>query len=194
MAVGDSWVVELKSDYQGQTALNVFNYLQTAGTGTAVSVYNAFLNRVIDQIRGRLHNTVYFKSILTYNRDDPTDFFTDNPFLFGTTAGEGLPTHDCISFQYVPNRLDCRSGAKRFMGVPESRQNNGVPTPGYVTECNTLAAVLEGNIDYVLNVYRPVIYGSRTGSLGRFNNPLSSVLFKGVFTQNSRKSYTNGIF
>jgi len=194
MAIGDSWVLELKSDYQGQTALNVFQYLQTAGTGTAFSVYQAFVNDVIDNIRSALQDTVYFKSILTYNRADASDFHTDNPFLFGTIGGEGLPTHDCISFQYVPNRLDCRSGAKRFMGVPEIRQNNGVPSAAYVTICNTVAVALESNIVYGGNTYRPIIYGSRTGLLGRFNNPLSSVLFKGIFTQNSRKTYTNGIF
>jgi len=194
MAIGDRWVVVTKMDYQGQTALNIFSYLQTAGTGTALSVYNAFVNRVTGVLMNSLHSTVYLKSVLAYNAGDETDFYNNDPFLFGGITGEGLPTHDCISFQYVPNRLDCRSGAKRFVGVPETRQNNGVPSPSYVTQCNLLAAVLESNIDYIANAYRPVIYGGRTGSLGKFNNPLSTVQFKGLFTQNSRKTYTNGIF
>lgn len=192
MASGDLYEVHLKANCDGQNLLNVFHYLQTSGASGAETLANAFLAMVVGKIQDCVATTTTFFAILAKDKVDPTDFHAISINRVGLFTGEQMPTHDAISFTYVSNRLDARSGGKRF-GVPsESSQNGGDPAGSMVGKIATLEAALEANVtDFSSNAWRPVIYGKRTGGTGYYSNPLSAVRFLGFTTQNNRKFYTS---
>lgn len=191
MASGSLYVLELKGIGQGQNFLNVFHYLQTSGSDGAPQLSARFYTVVMPRIMDVTSLFVTYTEIAVRDKVDPTDFYSLSISDEGNRAGSILPTHDALSYTYKVNRLDCRSGGKRFAGVSESDVQNGVIVPPFVTEVTALEVALEQQQVQGGSTWRPVIYGKRTGSSGYFTNPLSSVVFLGVTTQNTRKFYTS---
>jgi len=195
MASGDLYKLTLRGIVanSNQKTLNIFHYLQTTGGGGANDLGTAFYGDVLPSIRAICHQNQSFVQILTEDMADPTDFDSINFGLAGQVAGEQMPTQDALSFTYVSNRNDARSGGKRFGVYSEALQNGGVKQGSASALIAALETELESNLtDLSSNAWRPVIYGKRLplGSTTYYSNPISGVQWFGFTTQNNRKFYT----
>jgi len=194
VATGDLYELKVISIANGQNLLNVFHYLQTAGAGGAPQLVPTFQLQVWTDVNLMLHPSTQRVSTIAYDMVDPTDFFVSGTIAIGAfAAGDAMPNQDALSFTYVVNRLDARSGGKRFGLYGEGCQNAGAMVGGMVVRIADAELALQSNIsDVSLNTWRPVVYGKRTGGGSTyFSNPISSVRFFGFTTQNNRKFYTS---
>jgi hypothetical protein len=118
----------------------------------------------------------------------------------GTAAGDGLPSQDTWTFKFLRPAGAFRHGYKRFAGVSESEQTNGLPAPATVPALNAIAATLSGIFPFYRNIaaVETNIGGSFKLQLVQkfFNGDVVSpaifynhagVVFNSIGTQNSRK-------
>lgn len=122
-------------------------------------------------------------------------FSTDGTTV-GTKAGDALPPFNAYSFIYRRANATTRHGHKRFAGVPELQQAQGVITdPGTLGQLNDLAAALQAPLDdgEGLNASAelwPIIYSQYLNGELRPTpvvNLVTSVAYTGIGSQNSRK-------
>jgi len=211
MAIGDVYEIRLQGEYLGQVILNVFHY-QSAGTAdiseplltVAAAVGTLIITDVVPtQVESFQWLSSYAKHLVEGGAEATFPFTGGEP---GLQTGEGLPPHDAWAFRYNRTNTTTRHGQKRFAGVPEAQALNGVAASGALTALNELADTLERDITSADGfsageILRPVIYsqflnGELRGSVvdGVFvpapiSNPVSSVQYVRISTQNTRKIY-----
>lgn len=101
-----------------------------------------------------------------------------------------MPAHLAYSFTYNRSRTDTRSGGKRIGGLAETSQTGGLPTAVTLINLGSLEGALESMLSDGTDNFRPRVLGKRAGLLGLYFNPVSSVNFLGITSQNTRKFYT----
>lgn len=180
----------------GNPAFNLYCFLQTAGSGGALALADAFRGTILPLVVGIQSVAVGHSDLIVTNLDVPEDFI-DSPVSSedgtGTQTGDCLPRYNAFSMFYARSTRASRNGWKRIMGVPESVQVNGVVTnAGELTALAALAAALAaGMIDGSANAWSPQIYRKaqpdHTPPIDRANFGISGVSFKGLTTQNTRK-------
>jgi len=192
VATGNLYELTAYGRIGNQDCISVFHYLQVSGAGDADRLNLAFVGDVIPYFQDVQTAGFEWLSLTAKDKADPTDFDILPILLPGHSSGDSsLPTHVTWSWTYISNRLDARSGGKRISGIGEAMISSGVATGAYLTRVIGLESVLESPISDGADVFRPVIYGKRLGSVGFFSNPLSGVSYLGITSQNSRKFYTS---
>lgn len=190
-AVNDVYQLRLKYTVREQRFMNVFHYQATGIAGTASQCRQAVNGQLFPQLQAIMSSETVWGTWEVQNLDDPTDFASVTFTAVGGRSGTYSTTHDAFSFTYESARADAQSGGKRFGAVAASDMIDGLPAPALITPIATLEAALATQITIAGCTYRPRIYGKRRAQLGTFANPVASVNFLGITTQNTRKFYTS---
>jgi len=193
MASGDRYILKLKSTYLSQAMLNVFFYEQTAGTGGANMLADAFDTNVLAALSPMNSNQVSYNAVEVLNLDNPLDFIEFTPTTAaGAQTGDYLPPFVAINFRYARATRAYRHGSKRFSGLTESMVANGGLDAAYIATVTALGNALEAALSNLTGdawtpklAHRTVVGGVTTYTLYDF----SSVFYTHIGTQNSRKPY-----
>lgn len=194
MPLGDTYEMKLKTEMGGQSILNIFHFVQIAGTDNADNLSDSFISIYLPVLRNIMSSDVSFTSLETKNLDDATDFWLVSLPGTGNRAQDWFTIQASWSFTYETTRQDSKSGGKRFSGVAKVDVSRSVPTGTSLVLLGAAEATLESVLQSPAGGWAPVVRGKRAGQLGIFNNDISAVLFIGVYTQNTRKNYTRGLF
>jgi hypothetical protein len=123
------------------------------------------------------------------NLSDPQDFSDTATSEFGgDIAGDCLPSFVAWGFEYGKPAQGYRNGSKRFAGVPEAAQVNGVIDPSVVAAINALAAGLFAPLELTTlgRAVPAILY--RATNIAPFPNgqPAKFVIYKDITSQRSR--------
>jgi len=202
MAIGDIYELRLRGEYVSQVILNVFHY-QSAGTADisepeltiAAALGNILVASLVTiQCDGFQWLDAYVKHLVDGGAEATNPFAGGSP---GEIVAEGLPPHDAWAFRYNRSLTTTRHGQKRIAGIPETWQNLGIAATAQLDELAAVADVLERDITdadgfAAGEILRPVIYSKFLNGELRDTpviNPVSSVAFVRISTQNTRKVY-----
>jgi len=199
MATGDRFQLDLIGTVMGVNTRNVFFYSQTNGLAEAsAALVDNFNADILQPIRTILTVDMIFSAISVINLDNPEDFatLTLSPTQAGNVDAETLPPFVTWSFRYNRTSLAVRNGAKRFAGVPETYQENGVLVSGTpTTNVLAVAAALDDAVsDGAGTTFIPVIMKkTRIPPEGEFESFLyeeftvGGVVYTHIGSQNTRK-------
>jgi hypothetical protein len=196
MATGEHYTVTITAGASSYGDVqNVFVYEQTAGTGNAHTLADAFISDVLAGIVNIISSATVFTQIDVVNLEDPADFWTEPITEAGALGGDFMPPFVAAAFEYVRATRSVSNGRKSFGWIPEDQVNSGFPISGYLTALNLVATTLGNNVDDVTtsSSWEPVIW-RRPGTYvsgvvtdpGLFY-PISAVVFKRISSQNTRK-------
>ncbi len=207
MALNDLYRVTLVQvwDSDAPVSFNVFYYkeiVEDPSLNHSDHLANSFRDVVDTAIRAMQAAIV---STININVENLTPS-TDNTFLSfpagsrpGAVADPALPPYCNYAFRLNRNSSAVRNGAKRFWGVPETLQDNGVVTAGAVTGLTAIATAVNATLGTVgaSSLYQPRIFraGRPSKTIPAKTIPamlqadfdVASVSFTEVSSQNSRK-------
>lgn len=197
MAIGDIWELTLRGTYQGQEILNVFGYVETVALGGDVAgadVAKWLWDTIGTDLLAMTVDGVEYGQV---DALQVTGGVAIGSYTIASGSGdrtvEGLPSFATFSFRYNRASQASRHGYKRFAGVSEdwvSGNTNSFPS----VQTNALIAALESDIfdsSSVLDgrlepcIISRVVNGQERPVPLAF--PVSSIVFIGVTTQNTRK-------
>ena len=191
MASGDIYLARVQYTFLSQQMENTFYLRQESGVCDA-SGLNTNLDRVwLPSILAIQSASVTHDQIVTINLDDTGDFDTIITGDSGVRAGEPAPP--MLAFGYSTTSTDriLRAGGKRFGGISEADVDTGVADVGVVTALTNLGTVLGDLLENVaetcswaLVLHRPEVISPPADAI---TVDISSVLYRRVTTQNSRK-------
>lgn len=211
VSVGDIVRVTLRAVMAGSVqCLNVFHYAVTAvdpavnGNTLRSAAISVWYN-LQDNLRPYIGGNVVFQSIIaesldltTWNVINGEEFAIPSGEQVGQATGDVLPPANCWSFKYTRATSDFRHGYKRFPGVPENKQHEGLVNSGDLAGMNVIADALfadvifadEDNVDagtgrLIPRIYKAQRYGSTVRPV-EFQKP-AAVVYEGIGTQNTRK-------
>jgi len=156
LSVGDLFEIKLTGNYGGQAETNnIFAYQVTSlgsGAGAPADLYHflwGWFETVKNTLLGLTSVEMTYTNLEGRLLDSTTGAFINSVSLpitgdlgDGGVSGEALPPADAWTFKYLRPDATFRHGFKRFAGVPESDQANGVPTSGALTGLTAFAALL----------------------------------------------------
>ena len=189
---------------------NLFHYQVNSVTGGDLLSFAAGLaDKLHDNIWGSLSSQYLVTSIEARLLDANGNLVNGETLIIGATYGVGgaggdsLPPNVCYTFKYLRADSSFRHGFKRFTGVTEGNQANGILASSAITAVNTMADdlvsfvngftltvggdpdtadVLQSMVPIVL---QRVINGDPIQPIN-FYQP-TDVVFDRIGTQNSRK-------
>lgn len=182
--------------------LNVFHFEVTAIEGTPVinnmeeafveAWYGSWLTPALAmQSENCYHVRIEVNNLMNYN----TEFgvFLPDGTARGGVASEYLAPSTAWSFQQTRLFRTTRNGSKRVAGVPESLVTANTPTSGALTLAAAVATrwadelVVNNEIPSIsmrpVIIRKPLLVTTPPSVI----NPVQSVVFRGVGSQNSRK-------
>lgn len=184
--------LNLVSKMHGQETQNVWNYIGAGVDMDSAQVLNFFMSVVLPLLLAIQSGDVELLVVVVKNLLDNSDNIIQ-PFTntTGVRPLSALPVHDAWGYQLVPSSKLTRSGAKRFPGVAEADQNDGLPDSAIVTPLQDLADIMASTLIHTTldATLIPIVLGTVGNVLNL--NPVASGVFKRITTQNSRKGYTN---
>lgn len=200
--VAQTYRLELHSTLFGTKMVNRFYYQQSDDQGTAGDLILGFEEDVLPAISGIQSTDVRYDRIYAYELDDPSDVFDYlNLTILGGVRLCDAPAHTfgpfvTYTFTLAVNRRDVGNGRKAFSGVCEKDvMDNFALDPGNDIELalNACAIALFSNVRFSTGLdvpYQPVLYSppSLSHPTTTLIPRLSSVAFRSVSTQNTRKS------
>lgn len=127
-ANGDVYQVIDTSVVEGQKCLNVYFYQlgsMTLGFGAA-DVTAAFVDQVLPDVVACQNSQVVHTEISARNLFDEADAHTQLVSVAGVDGGDFVGTFEAMPFRLVGDNAAVRNGAKRYVGVTESRVTSGV--------------------------------------------------------------------
>lgn len=180
MAEGDIYQLVDKQTLFEQEVLNVYFYRQTAPVligNVPQQLADAFDGQVMPDILGiQSVNDVHQELIVT-NLFNPAEHYTKLVSEAGAYAtGESESTFTAAGFRMVNDNGTIRSGSKRYAGVPEVADVNGVFTDTtFIANLIALGASLILGLDdgLVTNAFLPVIV-KRILDAGEYRLPTTS--------------------
>src|SRR5215813_4429139 len=194
MAVGDIYKIEAFGVMDGVQIINSYHYVRDGSSGvpTFATIAEDFRSKVIDKVRAITVNQMVWNNLVLTDVDPTGAGFDD---VFGSPEGgnvtdEALPPYSCWSFLLARTNRTTFNGHKRFAGVPETWQADGVISAGHTTAIGNLATALGQSITDGTLVYKPCILSTILNGVPRTTplvNLVSGVQFKGITTQNTRK-------
>lgn len=191
----------------GQDILNSFYVNLVMNGGTLVGDDAEFFNvgkRLWDAIKSNLRSITV--NIVTYNtlevfKADGVDVGASGFYTIpsneqaGAQSGDPLPPFVAWSFQYTRPNANYRHGYKRFAGIREADQANGVATTDVLVYLNGLATTLASSIN--LNAAVGIAPYIEPALVQRVKNgqPVdpdvwykpATVVYKKIGSQNTRK-------
>lgn len=159
MPIANIYVIDDIQEYQGEPIHNIYTY-KSDGTGTAVDVGNSFEQDILPKVLQLQCSQIHHVSLKTYSLSTALPVDERNLDMFGANVGvEMLPIFNAINFSVKPTNRIVRAGSKRYAGVPETVQVDGVITASvYLTAMETLRLALAGSIsDDDVIFFEPVI-------------------------------------
>jgi len=207
MALDDIYRVRLIQAYgtSGQQSINVFHYKQVFEvdpSGDAAELLVNFRDNVETLIRDCQTANISTLQIAVENVVPGTDNAYESFALntrFGDHADQALPPFACYAFRLNRTSSAVRNGQKRFWGIPETHQVDGVINATGLGFTVPLAAALGADLGGIptFNTFRPIIYriareevtipAKTIPALAAANFPISSAAYISISTQNSRK-------
>lgn len=198
MAIGDIWEFTLRGTYLSQEVLNVFHYRETTAIGNDVAPEDmaAWLwDNLHDDLTGLLSTSLTFNAIDVFQVTGGTGIGT-----FVITDGQGqagldpMPSSVAFGFRYNRASSSSRHGYKRFAGVGEGEVNGNTLVGTYTAQVNALASALEMDLFDSTSTLdgrlEPIILSRVVNGQVRpvpIAFPISSIVFAGISTQNTRK-------
>lgn len=185
----------------GNTGLNVFQYEVTGDLPFVLVDYgqdiiNEWYNQQVVLLQPITSDLVAWTETHIVNLTNPTEIYVgiSDDTSAGAVSGDCLPPYASWGFILRRTNATTRSGYKRFWGVPESLQLNGIPTaaaglllPG-IADSLGAAMLLNGlgspAIDVVLT---PAIVRKDTAGALVSWQPVLDGQFRSIGTQNTRK-------
>lgn len=108
----------------------------------------------------------------------------------GTIGGACLPPTNCWDFTLIRGGAKERNGYKRFSGVAESSQDDGVATTGISASLQSVATALAADLTPGVQTWFPLIRRTRVNRVPQ-NPPVyyefDNAAYSKIGTQNSRK-------
>lgn len=207
MAVNDIYRVTLTQQwaFTAEIMLNIFYYQQftpgVAEGATPLSV--AFDNVVVPAVRNIQNAAIQYLQLLVENivpsSDNATISYTPS-IDTGTRPGDALPPFTTWAFRLNRSTTASRHGQKRFAGVSEGDQNNGVAVAGIVAALTAVATALDdtlggpppGTATYVPRIFRAgrpevTIPAKTIPAVLQTSFSIANASYTAITTQNSRK-------
>jgi hypothetical protein len=137
MAFQDLYEFKLHSTYLGQSLLNIFHFEYVEGgtpsNAIAAELRNAFRDTFLTAIAdgpliSRFSDALTYTSVEITNLSDPSvlvDQAWGTPQV-GIVSGDDMPPYVCAVIRTGRLAGDIRRGQKRFAGVTETFQSNGI--------------------------------------------------------------------
>lgn len=180
----------------GQTVQNVYFYRVVTLTGLEGAylevVRDWFLDEVLPPIQVMQSTALTYIGLNIQNVTNGIDFL-DYAFVQpygGTVVNDTLPPYATYTFRLIRETLVTRNGYKRFAGVFENAQNNGVLNPAYAAPINDIAVALAADIQpppSIVPLLAPVIVRKDSTGVITAVNDVGGSDFRGIGTQNTRK-------
>jgi len=195
-AAGDLIRITDKQTYLGQQVLNVYFYRVSDTTPLIGDYLQTFSDSFQDvvladvvplQLAALEHTSLYIENIS--NGVDILEDTTGFPISGDVETGSGMPPYVSYGFQLVRESRVTRNGYKRFAGVPETFTSNGV-YDGNPTLIAALEDALGSDFQAGIATYAAPVIPKRPIAVpvGTYEYAdISSGLFKGIGTQNTRK-------
>lgn len=165
MANLDVYQVVDKSLLDGQECLNVFFYQarNVLGAPDAIDMADAYEGQLLPAVLGIQTSDVLHTEIRVTNLFNPSDVHVraiSEPGLL-SGADDKLPIFSAVGFRLVGDNGAVRNGSKRFVGVTEPTQTDGVITQaGYLAALDALATAISETLLFgVIEQFVPVIVG-----------------------------------
>jgi hypothetical protein len=194
MALNDVYEVTLNQQQRGQDMSNVFHLHQQLAfvslySTTAQTLAENFQAQVLSIISQFQSAEVVTTSVRARNLFDSSDDFTQVLAIPGTQpdANSSLPQFAAVSFSLNGDNPSVKNGSKRFAGLTEEQQVDGIITNAFtIPELNAVGTKLAGYVTVGTiiqdNVFKFVIVKRiRTGTPGNYSyrlpeNSLEAVL------------------
>lgn len=163
MGLFDVYSIVDTSLYEGQVCQNAYFYQSQSDVGTpdASDVAAAYLGQMLPTIKTMQESDLVHTEIRVVNLFNDSDKFLQSISVPGTAAygSDRLPVFNAIGFQLVGDNGAVRNGSKRYAGLDEGIQQNGVITNGtFITQANLVADLLfETLVHGIIPTFVPVI-------------------------------------
>lgn len=146
MALADIYVLDLQQSFLNEPLHNIFTY-ERSSTGTAVDLINAFVEDILPLIEPMVSANIKFDGIKAYSLGNLGDLDEQVINEVGLIAGDMLPIFNAVNYTLKPASRAVRPGSKRFAGIVEAVQVNGVITDAsMITAMENLRLVLQDPI------------------------------------------------
>lgn len=184
-----------RQTFLGQTVLNVYFYRVTSITGlddTYLDVLGGwFKDNVVSPVAALQSASVSHTELFLENLSNGVDILTyDDGFpIAGEASGDALPPYASYGFQLLRESRTTRNGYKRFAGVTEANQDDGIYTGGGTAITDVEDALAADVVIGLATVAEPVIV-KRPFDVPVVTFEYASIggaLFRGIGTQNTRK-------
>jgi len=173
-----------------QETINTFYYGTTDAMQPIADLIAGFIDQVVPPIQtvcsnawGVLHCDG--ESVLGNN-----DFGSQLIEQSGAISGDCLPTFVSWDFTLLRGGVGERNGYKRFAGVPESGQTNGIATGGSLVNLADLGTAIGDDLAVGGSIYTPGILRKTIHHVHQTEVKLftiSTVIYSKIGSQNSRK-------
>jgi len=194
MAVGDVYNIVAAGHMDLQLVLNSFHYVRDGSSGEPdpAALWSDFLTKVIQPVRAIQTSAMIWESI-TIRDVDPLGIEVNlpiSPVEHGNVSAESLPPFCAWSFLMTRLHRTTFNGHKRFAAIPETWQSEGVIDSGHDTAIAAVvtglnATITDGTLDYLPCIYSTIL--NAEPRVPPVVNLLSTVQFKGISSQNTRK-------
>lgn len=188
----DAFVFELimRSDTVNEKAINRFFYAGTSFTTAVTDIIDEFDSAVGTPLLNIMNvNSTIREYDLNFVKGSAL-FGSKAVIRSGTVSGSMCPTFVAWDYTYLREGVGERNGYKRFVGVSESSQDNGIVASGIVASLGILATALATPLTLGADTWVPVIKRTRIHrvpqSPAKYYD-ISDVAFSKIGSQNSRK-------
>lgn len=194
-ALGDLIRITDRQVFLGQTVLNVYFFRVTSITGlgadylTGMGVW--FRENIVDKVAALQSSDVSHTEAFLENLSNGVDILTfeDMYPIAGAAGSDSLPPYASYGFQLIRENRNTRNGYKRFAGVTEANQTDGIYTGGSTPITDLETALAADMVIGLITEAEPVIVKHPVvvpaGSY--IYSSIGSALFRGIGTQNTRK-------
>src|SRR6185436_3891596 len=135
-ALGDLIRITDRRTFLAQEVLNVYFYRVTSITGLGTGYLDlmgaAFADLVVDPVAALQASDVSHSELFLENLSNGIDIntFTTGFPVVGAAGSDSLPPYASYGFQLIREDRTTRNGYKRFAGVTEANQTDGIYTGG----------------------------------------------------------------
>lgn len=163
MANLDVYQVVDKSLYDGQNCLNVYFYQarNVLGAPDAIDMADAYEGQLLPLVVAAQSADVLHTELRVTNLFNPSDIHVRaiSEAGAGSTALDRLPIFDSVGYRLVGDNGAVRNGSKRYTGVVEAAQTDGVLSDaGWIGNYDNLADGLSETLLFgVIEQFVPVI-------------------------------------
>jgi hypothetical protein len=183
--------VTLVGQIFNEQALNVFYYANNSGSGSIIDLLTALSSSLVGPLLSIVSNKYEILRADAVEVKGGLGAFTTLDFnSFGTISGDCLPPYVSWDFTLIRGGLGERNGYKRFAGVAESSQVDGIATTGISASLGTMAAAIGQSVLSGDAAWIPVIRRTRVHRVPQ-HPPVyytfGNCTYAKIGSQNSRK-------